>query len=162
MGWRIPAPGLGRCQSSKQALLHLQTAYGQIAEPVLDSLAHRAPTPQTKRRFAQHIQQAVPEYAEYILNDPAWVALATVLAQAEKTGINAATVLDQALGQRTLDDAHSPARTLTWRIRRLGERHAPSPRAQAANTCSTAQRSAIPAHPAMTVPLQQRSPARRR
>ncbi|MGY1437042.1 relaxase family protein [Streptomyces reniochalinae] len=123
--------------AAKQALVHLQTASTRIAGPVLDSLAHRTPTQQVKRRYAQHVQQAVPEHVERILDDPAWDALTTVLAQAEKAGHNAATVLDQALGQRTLDDAHSPARALTWRIRRLGERHVPSPLAQAAKARTT-------------------------
>ncbi|GAA2609818.1 relaxase/mobilization nuclease domain-containing protein [Streptomyces axinellae] len=123
--------------AAQQALAHLHTAYGQIAGPALSNLARRAPTPQTQHRYAQHLHQAVPEHAERILNDPAWNALTTVLAQAEGAGHNAATILDQALGQRTLDDAHSPARALTWRIRRLGERHAPSPRAQAAKARTT-------------------------
>ncbi|NGO70729.1 relaxase/mobilization nuclease domain-containing protein, partial [Streptomyces boncukensis] len=117
--------------AAQQALTHLQTVYGQITEPALNILARRAPTPQTQHRYAQHLQQAVPEHAERILDDPAWDALTAALTRAEKAGHNAATVLDQALGERTLDDAHNPARALTWRIRRLGERHAPSPRAQA-------------------------------
>ncbi|WP_055532621.1 relaxase/mobilization nuclease domain-containing protein, partial [Streptomyces alboniger] len=111
--------------AAEQALLHLQTAYAQIAGPVLDGLAHRAPTLQTKHRLAQHVRQAVPEYAERILEDSAWDALAAVLVEAEKAGHKAATVLDQAVGQRTLDDARNPARALTWRIQRLGQRHAP-------------------------------------
>ena len=40
-----------------------------------------------------------------------WDSLTTVLAEAEAAGHNAATVLDQALGQRTVNDAHSPAGT---------------------------------------------------
>ncbi|MFI6542982.1 mobilization protein [Streptomyces prunicolor] len=148
--------------AAEQALVHLQIAYGQIAEPVLAGLAQRTPSDQIKRRFAHHLQEAVPEHAERILNDASWDALATVLAQAEAAGHNAATVLDQALGQRTLDDAHSPARALTWRIRRLGERHAPSPRAQSAMARSTAQRPGIPARPTAGIPLQQQPPARRR
>ncbi|MEV1079727.1 mobilization protein [Streptomyces sp. NPDC050211] len=149
--------------AAEQALVHLQIACGQVAEPVLAGLAQRAPSDQIKRRFAHHLQEAVPEHAERILTDASWEALATVLAEAEAAGHNAATVLDQALGQRTLDDAHSPARALTWRIRRLGERHAPSPRAQAAVARSTAQRPGIPAaHPTAGVPLQQRPPGRRR
>ncbi|MFJ3422198.1 mobilization protein [Streptomyces sp. NPDC086082] len=149
--------------AAAQALVHLQIAYGQVAEPVLTGLAQRTPSDQTKRRFALHLQEAVPEHAERILNDASWDALATVLAEAEAAGHNAVTVLDQALGQRTLDDAHSPARALTWRIRRLGERHAPGPRAQAAMAGNTAQRPGIPAaHPTAGVPLQQQPPARRR
>jgi hypothetical protein len=123
--------------AAEQALVHLQVAYAQVAGPVLTDLARRSPSLQTKRRYAHHLQEAVPQHAERILADPAWGALATVLAEAEAAGHNAATVLDQALGQRTLDDAHSPARALTWRIRRLGERHAPSPQAQAAKLSGT-------------------------
>ncbi|MFF8868597.1 relaxase family protein [Streptomyces massasporeus] len=140
--------------AAEQALLHLQAAYAQAAKPVLAGLASRAPSPQTKRRYAHHLQQAVPERAERILNDPAWDSLTTVLAEAEAAGHNAAAVLEQALGQRTLDDAHSPARALTWRIRRLGERHAPSPRAEAAR--------ATPVQPAAVVPPPQPQSARRR
>lgn len=117
--------------AAEQALLHLQTAYAQIATPVLDSLARHAPTLQTKHRLAQYVHKAVPAYAQRILDDAAWDALAAVLAEAEKAGHNAATVLDQAVSQRTLDDARNPARALTWRIQRLGQRHAPGPRAQA-------------------------------
>ncbi|AYC39390.1 mobilization protein [Streptomyces griseorubiginosus] len=123
--------------AAEQALVHLQVAYAQVASPVLTDLARRSPSLQTKRRYAHHLQEAVPQHAERILADPAWGALATVLAEAEAAGHNAATVLDQALGQRTLDDAHSPAHALTWRIRRLGERHAPSPQAQAAKLSGT-------------------------
>jgi hypothetical protein len=130
--------------AAEQALVHLQAAYTQIAEPVLVGLASHTPGLQTKRRYAFHLQQAAPEHAERILNDPAWEALATVLAESETMGHNTETVLTQALSQRPLDDAHSPARALTWRIRRLGERHAPGPRAQAANFRRAAERPIAP------------------
>lgn len=148
--------------AAEQALVHLQVAYTQVAEPVLAGLTHRAPSRQMKLRYAHHLQQAVPEHAERILSDPAWDALTAVLAEAEAAGHNATTVLVQALGQRTLDDAHSPARTLTWRIRRLGDRHAPGPRAQAARARSTTQRAAAPIHTASAPPPPQAPPARRR
>ncbi|MFI1205900.1 mobilization protein [Streptomyces sp. NPDC020883] len=149
--------------AAQQALVHLHTAYAQIAGPVLDNLAQRAPALQTQRRYAHHIQQAVPEYAERILKDRAWDALATVLAEAEAMGHNAATVLDQAVNQRTLDDARNPARALTWRIQRLGQRHAPGPWAQAAKIQSTTQRpTAASVHPAAAVPSSQPSRGRRR
>ncbi|MER5529826.1 mobilization protein [Streptomyces sp. NPDC002677] len=138
--------------AAEQALVHLQTAYAQIARPVLTGLADRAPSRQTRHRYAYHLRQAVPEHAERILTDPAWDALATVLAEAEAAGHNAATVLDQALNHRTLDDVHSPARALTWRIRRLGERHAPGPRAQAAAARHSAKR------PATSLPVTSLAP----
>ncbi|GAA2281827.1 relaxase/mobilization nuclease domain-containing protein [Streptomyces atrovirens] len=148
--------------AAEQALLHLQTTYAQTAEPVLAGLAQRSPSLQTKHRFAHHVHEAVPEHAERILDDPAWDALATVLAEAEAAGHNAALVLDQALRQRTLDDARSPARALTWRVRRLGERHVPSPRAQAARVRSAIRGPGAPVHPAAATPPRQASPTRRR
>ncbi|MCB5911053.1 mobilization protein [Streptomyces pinistramenti] len=149
--------------AAQQALVHLHTAYTQVTEPILDNLARSAPSRQTKHRYAHHLQQAAPEHAERILKDRAWDALTTALAKAEARGHNAATVLDQALTQRTLDDARNPARTLTWRIQRLGQRHSPSPRAQAAkNRSATARQPAGPAHPTATVPPPQPPQAHRR
>jgi hypothetical protein len=130
--------------AAEQTLIHLEAAYAQIAGPVLAGLASRSPGQRIRRRYAHHLQQAVPEHAERILDDPAWDALATVLAEAEAAGHTPTAILDRALSWRTLDDAHSPARALTWRIRRLGERHAPGPRAQAANAHHAAGRPAAP------------------
>ncbi|SHI08419.1 relaxase/mobilization nuclease domain-containing protein [Streptomyces sp. 3214.6] len=144
MHWHRTRQHAQQLAAAEQTLLHLQVAYAQVAKLALTDLARRSPDLQTKRRFAHHLQQAVPGHAERILNDPDWDALATVLAEAEAAGHNAATVLEQALGQRTLDDAHSPARALTWRIRRLGERHAPGPRAEVTRTRSVRQRPVPP------------------
>ncbi|WP_369375368.1 relaxase/mobilization nuclease domain-containing protein [Streptomyces sp. cg36] len=148
--------------AAEQALVHLQAAYAHVAAPALNDLARRTPGIQTKQRYARHLQQAAPEHAERILQDPAFDALATVLAEAEATGHNAATILDQALGQRSLNDARHPARALTWRIHRLGQRHAPGPRAQAAKARSTAPRADAPIHPLPVTPVQQPPQARRR
>ncbi|WP_328502146.1 mobilization protein [Streptomyces sp. NBC_00457] len=128
--------------AAEHALVHLMTAHAQITEPILARLTARAPGAQTKHRYAYHLQQVVPEHAERILNDRAWDALTTVLAEAEAAGHNVSALLDQAVGQRTLEDARSPARALSWRIRRLGERHVPGPQAQAAN--ARAQRPTSP------------------
>ncbi|MCD9879173.1 relaxase/mobilization nuclease domain-containing protein [Streptomyces guryensis] len=154
MHWHRTRQHAQQQAAAEQTLIHLQTAYAQITGPVLAGLASRAPSPHTQHRYAHHLRAAVPEHAERILVDPAWDALTTVLAQAEAAGHNPTAILDQALNQRTLDDAHSPARALTWRIRRLGERHAPGPRAQAANTSHAA------AHP--TAPRPQAPQTRRR
>ncbi|WP_206336596.1 hypothetical protein [Streptomyces violaceoruber] len=118
--------------AAQEALVHLQTAYAQVTVPVLDDLARRTPGNQTKHRYARHLQQAAPEHADRILQGPAWDALATVLTDAETAGHNPTNLFDQAIGQRTLDDARNPARALTWRIHHLGQRHAPGLRAQAA------------------------------
>ncbi|MFE0676998.1 mobilization protein [Streptomyces sp. NPDC058867] len=129
--------------AAEQTLIHLQAAYAQVAEPVLAGLAIRTPGAQTKRRYAHHLLRAAPQHAERIVNDRAWDALATSLAEAEAAGHNVSNLLDQALSQRTLDDARSPARALTWRIRRLGQRQAPGPQAQAANARHAMQRPTV-------------------
>lgn len=151
--------------ATKQALLHVQSAYTRAADTALDHLAARTPQQQTKRRLAQHVTQAVPEHAGRILHDPAWDALATALAEAEATGHSATTLLDQALGQRSLENTRNPARVLTWRIHQLGARPAPSPRAQAAMTRSTLSglaRGAQPTPPATNPPPGRTSSVRRR
>jgi hypothetical protein len=154
MHWHRTRQHAQQQAAAEQTLIHLQAAYAQITGPVLAGLASRAPSPQTRRRYAHHLQQAVPEHAERILDDPAWGALATVLAEAEAAGHNPTAILNRALSQRALDDAHSPARALTWRIRRLGERHAPGPRAQAANAHY------IEGHPVSPRPQQPQAPRR--
>ncbi|MFF7642861.1 hypothetical protein [Streptomyces canus] len=62
--------------AAEQALLHLQVAYAKAAEPDLVGLASGAPSPQTERCCAHHLQKADPEHAERILADSAWDPLA--------------------------------------------------------------------------------------
>ncbi|WP_407700304.1 hypothetical protein [Streptomyces beihaiensis] len=80
----------------------------------------------------------------------------------EPSATTATTVLDQALGRRPLDDARSPARALTWRVRRLGERHAPGRRAQAAGARSTTQRADAPVRAGAATPSPPPAPPGRR
>jgi hypothetical protein len=148
--------------AAQQALLHLQAAAAEAAGPALDSLARRSPAPQHQHRYTHHLRQAAPEHAEQILADPAWAALTAALVEAEAKGHNPRTLLDRALGQRGLDDARSPARALTWRIKRLGDHHAPSPRAQAALARSTARRSAPQDDAPRTAPTPPTAPPARR
>ncbi|MFF4605756.1 relaxase/mobilization nuclease domain-containing protein [Streptomyces sp. NPDC001339] len=148
--------------AAQQTLLHLQAAYGRAAPAPLARLAERKPPADVTRRYVEHLRKAVPAYAEQILDEAAWGALAAVLADAQGKGHDPATLLRQAAGQRPLDDARSPAEVLTWRIQRLGERHAPSPRARAAQARSAVQRPVPTVHPAAAVPAPKASPARRR
>ncbi|EKX66270.1 relaxase family protein [Streptomyces ipomoeae] len=122
--------------AARQALLHLRAAYDQTALDPLATVAARKPPANTVRRYVQHVRDAVPAYAEQILAEPAWEALAATLAAAEAAGHDPAELLHHAAGRRSLDDATSPAKTLTWRIQRLGNRHAPSPQARAAQARS--------------------------
>ncbi|MFF5144154.1 relaxase/mobilization nuclease domain-containing protein [Streptomyces sp. NPDC013157] len=124
--------------AARQALVHLQAAYNQTFPEPLAALARLKPPANTVRRYAQHVRDAVPVHAEQILVESAWEALAATLAAAEAAGHDPAELLHHAAGQRLLDDATtSPARTLTWRIQRLGDRHAPSSQARAARARSS-------------------------
>ncbi|MGW7689551.1 relaxase/mobilization nuclease domain-containing protein [Streptomyces asiaticus] len=139
--------------AARQALLHLRTAYEQAAAGPLAALAQRQPPAHTIERHAKQIRTVVPDYAEEVLEDPAWAGLATVLTEAETAGHDPERLLQHVARQRTLDDAHSAAQVLTWRILRLSQRQAPSARARAAQTRSTMRSVPSPAEvsPARTV-----------
>ncbi|MFK0107905.1 relaxase/mobilization nuclease domain-containing protein [Streptomyces sp. NPDC091217] len=123
--------------AARQALVHLRAAYEQAVPEPLAAMASLKPPATTIRRYAQHLRDAVPVHAEQILAESAWEALSAALAAAEAAGHDPAELLHHAAGQRSLDDAISPARTLTWRIQRLGDRHVPSRQARAARARSS-------------------------
>ncbi|WP_206507817.1 relaxase/mobilization nuclease domain-containing protein [Streptomyces chrestomyceticus] len=132
--------------AAQQAHLHLQAAYDQAAAAPLAVFARRKPPAPTVELFASLVHETMPAHAQQILDDTGWEALATALADAGTAGHQPATLLRQAADQRALDDARSPARTLTWRIHRLAQRPAPSDRARAA-------KSVRPSHRAQAGPL---------
>ncbi|MEU1009068.1 mobilization protein [Streptomyces sp. NPDC005890] len=133
--------------AAHQTLIHLQAASEHAAAQPLTALAQRKPPARTMEHHAQQIRAVLPDHADQVLADPAWPALAAALAQAETAGHDPQQLLQHAARQRTLDDARSTARTLTWRIQRLGERHAPGPRAQATHAPHAAVHPAAPQQP---------------
>jgi hypothetical protein len=154
--------------AAHQALLHLQGACDQASAAPLAALAQHRPPRQTVNRYIRHLHQTVPDYAEQVIEDPAFNALTATLAEAEAAGHDPEQLLQQAANQRALNDADSPARVLTWRIQRLGARPAPSARARAAQARSTprvsnaAQRSNTQIRAAAAVPVPQPPRARHR
>ncbi len=150
--------------AAHQALVHLQAVSQQAAAEPLAALAQRQPPARTMERHAQRILVIVPEHAQQILDDPAWPALAAALTEAETAGHDPELLLQHAARRRTLDDARSTARTLTWRIQRLAARQAPSARARAAQArtsvaARTAQRGQTPPSPSQPGPA---TPSRHR
>jgi Relaxase/Mobilisation nuclease domain len=123
--------------AARRTLVHLRAAYDRAVFEPLAAMAGLKLPANTLSRYAHHVRDVVPAYAEQILAESAWEALAATLATAEAVGHDPAQLLHHAARQRSLDDATSPARTLTWRIQRLGDRHAPSPQAQAARARSS-------------------------
>ncbi|MFJ9029027.1 relaxase/mobilization nuclease domain-containing protein [Streptomyces sp. NPDC102274] len=143
--------------AAQQTLLHLQAAYNQSAAIPLAALAQRRPPQQTVDRHIRHLRQAVPDYAEQTVEDPAFGALTAALAEAEAAGHDPERLLQQVAGQRALDDADSLARVLTWRVQRLSARPAPSARARAAQARSAAARhtgAPVPMTAAASAPQQ--------
>jgi hypothetical protein len=125
-------------EAARRTLTHLQAAYAHAAAAPLAALAHRAPPRSAAERHAGRIRQTLPAHADHVLDDPHWPALATTLADAESAGHDVPRLLRQAVNERALTDARSPAQVLTWRIRRLAAHSAPDPRAQAARARSGA------------------------
>ncbi|MFE0202525.1 relaxase/mobilization nuclease domain-containing protein [Streptomyces sp. NPDC058985] len=154
--------------AAQQTLIHLQAAYDQAAAEPLAALAQRQPPQQAVERQIRRLRQVAPEHVEQVIEDPAFAALTAALAEAEAAGHDPQRLLQQVADQRALDDARRPARVLTWRIQRLGARPAPSARARAAQSRSTArvggatQRPDAPDHTAAAAPAPQPPQARRR
>ncbi|NIY67006.1 relaxase/mobilization nuclease domain-containing protein [Streptomyces malaysiensis] len=126
--------------AARQALIHLRTAYEEAAAAPLAALAQRKPPQRLVERLARQLHRVVPAYAEQVLSDPAWDALATALIDAEHSGHVPERILQQAANERALDDARSSAQVLVWRVHRLAERSAPSARALAAQARSSIQK----------------------
>ncbi|MFF0115985.1 relaxase/mobilization nuclease domain-containing protein [Streptomyces prasinus] len=148
--------------AAQQALLHLQAVYDQAAAAPLAALVQRRPPQQTMDRYNHHIRRAVPEHAEEVLADPAVDALTAALAEAEALGHDPERLLRQAVGQRALDDAPSPTKTLAWRIQRFNARPALSSRDRASRSEGAPQHPSAPAHETTAVSPLSPPQARRR
>ncbi|MFI1201214.1 relaxase/mobilization nuclease domain-containing protein [Streptomyces sp. NPDC020883] len=153
--------------AARQALQHLQAAADQALVPVLAELEPRPPREQAQRVLASDIRAAVPDHADRILSDPAWPALATVLADAEARGHKPHQLLKEATAQRELTTARQPARVLITRIQHTSRNPAPNRRAEAARSRSamatdiTSRQIQAPQHVAATHPTSQQHQQRR-
>jgi hypothetical protein len=145
--------------AARQALVHLQTAYDDAAAVPLAAVAHRIPPAPTVERFVGLIYESLPAHAQQILDDPARDALITALADAEAAGHEPATLLQQAADQRTLNDARSAARALTWRVQRLTQQTATD--ASGAQAGSSKAMHAAPAPRPAAQPVSPHSQAER-
>ncbi|MET9143802.1 mobilization protein [Streptomyces sp. NPDC004042] len=125
-------------EAARQTLHHLQAAADRALTPVVGSLATRRPSDQARRTLAHDVRAAVPDHADRILTDPAWPALATVLADAEAGGHKPHQLLKEAAARRELATARQPARVLITRIQHTSRNPAPNPRAEAARRRSAA------------------------
>ncbi|WP_411145840.1 relaxase/mobilization nuclease domain-containing protein [Streptomyces sp. x-80] len=157
-----------QADAAHQALQHLQTAADHALVPVLAELEPRPPREQAQRVLASDIRAVVPDHADRILTDPAWPALATVLADAEARGHQPHQLLKEAAAQRELTTARQPARVLITRIQHTSRNPAPNRRAEAARSRSTMTPS-VPAQQAenlqpragITAPAEQQHRQRR-
>jgi hypothetical protein len=135
-----------QADAAGQAVQHLQTAADRALAPALADLTARPPKDQARRVLANDVRAAIPDHAERILTDPAWPALATVLADAEARGHQPHQLLKEAAAQRELTTARQPARVLITRIQHTGRNPARNRLAEAARMQSTMAGS-IPAQP---------------
>ena len=126
-----------QADAARQAVQHLQTAADRALAPTLAELTARPPKEEARRVLAGDVRAAVPDHAERILADPAWPALATVLADAEARGHQPHQLLKEAVAQRELTTARQPARVIITRIQHTGRNPAPNRRAEAARRRST-------------------------
>ncbi|WP_326611084.1 relaxase/mobilization nuclease domain-containing protein [Streptomyces scopuliridis] len=135
--WHQAKSHAHQADAAREAVRHLQSAADHAIAPVLAELTARPPREQARRTLASDVRAAVPDHAERILADPAWPALATVLADAEARGHQPHQLLKEAAAQRELTTARQPARVLITRIQHTGRNPAPNRRAEAARLQST-------------------------
>ncbi|WP_411150401.1 relaxase/mobilization nuclease domain-containing protein [Streptomyces sp. A30] len=126
-----------QADAARQAVQHLQTAADRALAPTLAELSARPPREQAPRVLAGDVRAAVPDHAERILADPAWPALATVLADAEARGHQPHQLLKEAAARRELTTTRQPASVLITRIQHTGRNPAANRRAEAARRRST-------------------------
>ncbi|MFJ7900482.1 relaxase/mobilization nuclease domain-containing protein [Streptomyces sp. NPDC096198] len=126
-----------QAEAARRTLHHLQNAADHALTPVVDKLTSRHPTEQARRTLAHDVRAAVPDQADRILTDPAWLALATVLADAEAGGHEPHQLLKEAAAQRELTTAREPPRVLITRIQHTSRNPAPHRRAEAARRKTT-------------------------
>ncbi|MFD5198676.1 relaxase/mobilization nuclease domain-containing protein [Streptomyces sp. NPDC058375] len=148
-----------QAEAARQALHHLHTAADHALVPVIDNLAARQPSDQASRTLAHDVRAAVPDHADRILTDPAWPALATVLADAEAGGHKPHQLLKEAAAQRELTSARQPARVLITRIQHTSRNPAPNPRAEAARRTTTMRLSATALSAGVAEPARSAVPA---
>lgn len=117
-----------QAEAARQTLHHLHNAAEYALAPVIDTLAARQPGDQTRRTLAHDVRAAVPDHADRILTDPAWPALATILAEAEAGSHKPHQLLKEAAAQRELTTARQPARVLITRIQHTSRNLAPNRR----------------------------------
>jgi hypothetical protein len=144
--WHEAKSHAHQADAARQAVRHLQAAADRALAPTLADLTARPPRDQARRVLANDVRAAVPDHAERILTDPAWPALATVLADAEARGHQPHQLLKEAAARRELTSARQPARVLITRIQHTGRNPARNRLAEAARLQSTMAGS-IPAQP---------------
>ncbi|OIJ95553.1 relaxase/mobilization nuclease domain-containing protein [Streptomyces monashensis] len=166
--WHEAKSHAHQADAARQAVQHLQMAADRALAPTLVELTARLPRDQARRILANDVRAAAPDHAERILTDPAWPALATVLADAEARGHQPHQLLKEAVAQRELTTARQPARVLIARIQHTGRNPVANRLAEAARLKSTMAGS-IPAQqtrngqaPAVTTlrPQQSHRPSR--
>jgi hypothetical protein len=101
--------------------------------------------------FTHDLAAALPAAQVWrIAADPKANRLRAALADAAQRGHNPRTLLQQALRERELDTARSPATVLALRVQRLGHQPVANPMAAAARLRSTTYRAAGTPNPAPT------------
>lgn len=114
--WHDAKQHAQQAEAAHQSVQHLQAAADKALAPELEELVLRHPAEHVSRALACDVRIAVSDEADRILADPAWPALATVLADAENRGHQPYQLLKDAVAQRELSTARQPARVLVTRI----------------------------------------------
>ena len=135
--------------AARRAVVELNDVVERAAEQPLARLTAQHPaTEGAVLDFARDLTAALPAaQAQKIAADPRADRLRAALADAAQRGHNPRKLVEQALRERELESARSPATVLALRVQRLGHQPVANPAAAAARLRTTVHRT-TPATPA--------------
>ncbi|GGP40656.1 relaxase/mobilization nuclease domain-containing protein [Streptomyces abikoensis] len=147
--WHAQHQHAQQAAAARQAAEHLRAAYRTTAHAPLTELRHQGRRlPRTTRaRYETTVHTVLPGLAETVLAESGWDALAATLNDAARTGADPASLLREAADQRELHSADSISDVLVWRIRRLADLPAHTPKTTTASMPTATARTARPAAP---------------
>ncbi|WP_236073157.1 mobilization protein [Streptomyces tardus] len=142
MHWHAIRDHAQQAASAAHAAEHLRAAYQTAAAQPLNTLRRRGHdlSPHQLQQLAHLLQQATPELADHILQEPSWPALAALLAETAAAGHSPAPLLADAAQGRELRSARSVSEVLIWRLLRTTARTDTTPAPQLPATQQQAAR----------------------
>ncbi|WP_353946475.1 relaxase/mobilization nuclease domain-containing protein [Streptomyces sp. HUAS MG91] len=155
--WHSARGHAQQAAAARQAAEHLRIAYRTTSTTPMATMREQGrQLPETQRdRYAHTVEDALPERARRLQQEPGWDALTATLAQAEQAGHAPERMLQRAIEWRELETADNVSDVLVWRLRRIADLPAvPGPSRTATTRRAPRVRPRTPQDPTWTLTVQ--------